>query len=1060
MSDSLSSTLGNIFYRMPRLTFLALGFIIVTGLSSFMNLPREEDPSMTERFGFIETQLSGASAIRMEALVTENIETGLREIPEIKTISSISRAGLSFVSVEFFDSVKKEQVDLIWSEVRDKMSDVEAVLPLGTTSPFVNPSGPVAVTLGIAITSDDTPISILERVAIELRLRLATLPGTKETEIFGEPIQEILVEVDPHAMARLNLSIGAVIRAIEGSDTKIAAGSYQSNNNNLIVEVKNELSSIERISAIPIGQHADGHFLRLSDIANLTKAYVDPAQSLALIHGKRGIVVATTMETGRRVDQWSVQAKKIVEDYRRELPAMIEMETIIDQSHYTDERLSTLVMNLLMAIVLVLLALFVLMGIRSALIIGAALPMTMSMVLTGLYFLEIPLHQMSVTGLIIALGLLIDNAIVIIEEYKHQRIKGKAFDEAIASAVNHLFVPLLASTATTAFAFLPIALTPGGIGDFTGAMAVAVVLSVCASFTLAMTIIPSIAAFIDERFPPSKSSHWWVSGISIPRLTALYTRSVKTVFKHPILGILISLILPICGFLVAGSMTSSFFPPVDRNQFQLQLTLPSSVSLQETANEAKKVQAVIDTVPEIIESHWFIGEASPRVYYNMMGDQNGGVSSYANAFMTTADVDDPRRILPDLQRRLMTEIPGARVMAMPFEQGPPFSAPVEIRVLGPDLNVLKQLGEDIRLILSEVPAVTYSTATLSAVIPQISIYPNENQTRLRGISNQDIPMQLNVGLNGAIAGTVMEGTVEVPVRVRLSGGSRSDLSHLSASPILSSLNSSRNTGYSGVPLEQIASIQLEPSPTRIDRYQNERINTVSGFLLPYAFPSVAVETFREKFATASLVLPEGYRIEFGGEEEQRGDAVSKIIATFLSFLWMMVAVIVLSLNSFRYAGIIGLVGVLSVGLALLGVWLSGYPLGYTALIGTLGLVGLAINGAIIVLSALKASSAAIAGDIETGTVIVVDATRHIVSTTITTIGGFIPLIIFGGHFWPPLAMAIAGGVTGSAILALYLVPAMFSFYAQRDQKKLNRQKNTKKNTASTMELPSPLTAQH
>ena len=1031
----MAKPLSNLFYRLPRLTFLALGFIFITGLSSFMNLPRQEDPTMTERYGFVETYLSGASAIRVEALITEKIETGLREIPEVKKIASISRAGHSFVSVELFESVKKDQIDLIWSEVRDKMRDVEQQLPPGSSSPFVDPNGVVAVTLGVAITSDDTPISVLERVATELRARLATLPGTKDTEIFGEPVQEIVVELKPHDMARLNVSIDTVIHAIGASDTKIAAGSYQSEDNNLVVEVKGELTSIERIGSIPIGQHADGHFLRLSDIANLSKAYRDPPPSIALIHGKRGIVVATTMETGRRVDQWSSKAKKIVADYHHELPAMINFETIIDQNYYTNERLSTLVLNLFMAIVLVLISLFVLMGLRAAIIIGTALPLTMSLVLTGLHIMDIPLHQMSVTGLIIALGLLIDNAIVIIEEYKMQRRRGKAFDEAIAHAVNHLFVPLLASTATTAFAFLPIALAPGGIGDFTGTMAVAVVLSVTASFVLAMTVIPSIAAFIDQKFPPRQSSHWWVSGISIPRLTRLYTRSVNLVLRRPILGIAVSLILPICGFLVVGSMTSSFFPPVDRNQFQLQLTLPSNSSLQQAANEVAKVQKIIDTVPEITESHWFIGEAAPRVYYNMLGNSNRGVASFANGFMATSDVNDPREILPTLQQRLMDEIPGARVMALPFEQGPPYSAPIEIRIVGPDLNILKRLGEEIRLVLTQVPSVTYGTSTLSTVIPQVSIYPNENQTRLRGVNNEDIPLQLNAALNGLIAGTVMEGTIEVPIRVRLNNDARSDLERIASTPILGSMAGNSDQGYSGIPLEQITQLKLEPSPTRIDRYQNERVNTVSGYLLPYAFPSLAIADFRAKLDATDIVLPEGYRIEFGGEEEERGEAVSSIIATFVTFLWLMVAVIVLSLNSFRYAAIIGLVGFLSVGLALLGVWLSGYPLGYTALIGTLGLVGLAINGAIIVLSALKASSSALSGDVETGTSIVVASTRHIVSTTITTIGGFIPLIIFGGYFWPPLAMAIAGGVTGSAILALYLVPAMFSFYAKRDQLK-------------------------
>lgn len=392
----------------------------------------------------------------------------------------------------------------------------------------------------------------------------------------------------------------------------------------------------------------------------------------------------------------------------------------------------------------------------------------------------------------------------------------------------------------------------------------------------------------------------------------------------------------------------------------------------------------------------------------------------------------------------MEQFPKSRVMAVPFEQGPPFSAPIVIRIIGPELGRLKELGEKIRLVLSNTQDVTYTTATLSASVPQVSIYPNENMIRTLGLQNGDIPKQLNSELNGLIAGTVMEGSMELPVRVRVTRESRSTLSDLTTLPMLAMQQVSANgeksrNGYMGIPLEQIADLVLEPSPTRIDRHQNERINTVSGYLLPYAYPSEAVADFRKKMSQQQITLPKGYRIEYGGEEEERGEAVSSIMATFLTFLWLMVAVIVLSLNSFRYAGIIGSVGLLSVGLALLGVWLSGYPLGYTALIGTLGLVGLAINGAIIVLSALKANQQALAGDTQAGVNIVLESTRHILSTTVTTIGGFLPLILFGGHFWPPLAMAIAGGVAGSAILALYMVPAMFSYFSRKDKKKLDKE---------------------
>lgn len=1030
-------SLANSFFHLPRLTILAIGFILVMGISTFINIPRQEDPTMSERFATVETFMPGASAARTEGLVTEKLENALREISEIKQLQSTSRPGHSMVQVELFDFVVNEQIDLVWSEVRDKLTDAQATLPAGASEATLDIQGLTAVTLGIAITSDNTPLSVMERVATELQLRLSSLAGTRETELFGEPNQEILVEVDPHLLARVNLSLPALAAIIASSDTKIAAGEFKTATDSLVVEVKGELDSLERINAIPLKSHGDGQVLRLSDVAAISKHYIDPPESIAIINNQRGILVTTTMESGRRIDNWVMAAKAIVAQYDQELPESLNLEVIIDQNFYTNKRLSSLLLNLLMSITLVIIALFFLMGYRSALIIGSALPLTLAMVITGLQFLGIPLHQMSVTGLIIALGLLIDNAIVVVEEYKIQRSRGLDYGEAIAESIHHLFIPLLASTMTTAFAFLPIALSPGGIGDFTGSMAIAVVLSVMASFLLSMTVIPSIAGLIDKKFPVTGDrNHWWISGYSPTKLAVHYRKSINAVYRRPLLGIGVSLILPLCGFLVASSMTSSFFPPVDRNQFQIQATLPASWSLAQTLQETQKIKTYIDAIPEVVDSQWFVGESAPAVYYNTIGNSDG-VASYASAFVTTGDVDDPRKILPALQLQLMKEFPQARIMALPFEQGPPFAAPIEVRIVGPDLGILKELGEKIRLTMSNTQDITYTTASLSGSAPQVSVYPNEKMIRSLGLSNSDIPSQLNSELGGTIAGTVMEGSTEVAIRVRLNNATRSTMSNLTTMPILpvprSSMQTNRSSNdYKGIPLEQLADIVLEPSPMRIDRNQNERINTVAGFLTPYAFPSVAVADFRQRLSAQDTVLPEGYRIEFGGEEEERGEAVSSIMATFVTFLWLMVAVIVLSLNSFRYAGIIGAVGFLSIGLALLGVWASGYPLGFTSLIGTLGLIGLAINGAIIVLSALKANPKALAGDEETVVDIVVESTRHIVSTTITTIGGFLPLILFGGHFWPPLAMAIAGGVAGSAILALYMVPSMFSYFSRGD----------------------------
>lgn len=1026
--------LADLFYRLPRLTFLAVGFIALTGIAAFLNLPRQEDPTMTERYASVETYMPGASALRMETLVTENVENALREVPEIKTLQSTTRAGYSFINVELYDSVGKDQVELVWSEARDKLADLANTLPREASTPQLTARGPLAVTLGFAIVADNTPYSIQERIATELKSRLSVLPGTKETDLFGEPEQEIRVAVNPAALARVNLSVDSLVELIRAADTRLAAGELSTQHSALIVEVKGDLDSVERIKSIPIRKQANGNFMRLGDVASVTKTYVDPPNTLAIIDGQRAIVVTTIMETGRRVDQWSAAAKEIAARYAEELPAQVQFKVVIDQNDYTQERLTDLALNLTAAIVLVLLALFFLMGARSAIIVGAALPLTLCMVLAGLSFMSIPLHQMSVTGLIIALGLLIDNAIVVVEEYKINRRQGYSLRVAVGQSVKHLFVPLLASTATTVFAFMPIAVSPGGTGDFTGAMAISVMLSVSSSFLLAMTVIPTFAAYLDRRFPIKVSNYdaWWVKGYTNAALAQAYLRSIRWIVAHPVGGVLTSMVLPLAGFLLAMTLTSTFFPPVDRNQFQVQIILPANSSLADTHGVVDRVRERLMSMKEVVSSQWFVGEGAPRVYYNMM-QNNDSVASFASGFVTTGAVNDPLHILANLQKDMIAEFPEARIMIMPFEQGPPFAAPIEIRVVGPNLDVLKELGEQLRFLLSGIDQVTYTTATLSASSAQLSVYPKDNQLALLSMRNQDLPLQLNGKLSGIPAGALMEGSTELPIKVRFDNSVRGDLDRLTTSTLVA--KGSLFAGYGGIPLEQVAELRLEPSPANINRHQGERVNTVAGFLLPYTYPSVAIAEFRQRLNAASILVPEGYRIQFGGEEEERGEAVGNIISTFTLYLWLMVAVIVLSLNSFRYAGVIGIIGLASIGLALFGVWLSGHPFGYMALIGTLGLIGLAINGGIIVLSALKSNPIALQGDEDEMVRVVLESTRHIVSTTVTTIGGFLPLILSGGQFWPPLAMSIAGGVAGSAILALYLVPAMFSYFSRKDTRR-------------------------
>ena len=397
---------------------------------------------------------------------------------------------------------------------------------------------------------------------------------------------------------------------------------------------------------------------------------------------------------------------------------------------------------------------------------------------------------------------------------------------------------------------------------------------------------------------------------------------------------------------------------------------------------------------------------------------NDGVASFAGGWVDTVSPESTSEILPGLHERLEKALPNAQVLALPFEQGPPFDAPIEIRVIGSDLGQLKTVSDDLRLILSRLPDVTYTSASISAAAPKLVFRPEESAAAAAGMTTGDLPLRLNDALIGVDAGSVQEGNRALNVRVRSPNTLRDDVHELTALPL--------PAGAGGVvPLEQLGSWSLEPSVSGIQRYQGERVSVVKAYLKPFVLPAGAMAEFRRALTAADLNLPSGVRLDVGGEEAERSESIGNLLSVFAIFAVAMAAVVILSLNSFRLAGIIGLVAVLSFGLALFGVRLFGWPFGFQALIGALGMVGLAINGAIIVISALKADPGVMSGDRQAAVEVVVNATRHIVSTTVTTIGGFIPLILFGGTFWPPLATAIAGGVAGSAIIALYMVPTLF-----------------------------------
>ena len=1017
--------------------------LLVWGFVSFQSLPRQEDPELISRIAVVQTAYPGANAERVEALVTEVIEAELSELEEIDVISSDSRIGFSSITVELKDSIVDAQP--VWSKVRDEIADAAVNLPTGTSEPELDEAFVKAYTMIASLTwqrPTDPNYAILRRYGEELALRLRGIGGTEEVELFGDPSEEIIVEIDAPSITAVGLSPQDLANRIQTSDAKISAGQLRSPDQTLAIEVEGELETLEQIRQVPI-QTAGGQFTRLSDIARVSRGVRQPLTDLALISGKPAVVAGVMMESRMRIDNWAEEVRQILTDFETLLPEGISLDLVFDQSTYVEERINTLIGNLLIGALLVVAVTLFTMGWRAAFIVGTALPLTSLAVFGWMAAFGVPIHQMSVTGLIIALGLLIDNAIIAVDEIQMELQHGHRPIDAVAKTVNYLKVPLFASTVTTVMTFLPIYLLPGAGGEFVGTIALGVIMALISSLALSLTVISALAArmLADTRSKaqnlrnhnqtgPVKSMQrfllrpgsWWADGFSSPRLARPYRKTLRWTMQRPLFAIALSLTFPLIGFIASSTLEQQFFPSGDRDQLQVEVEFASQTAIGQTRVQMLQARQLILENPNVDEVHWFIGESAPKFYYNFTGNRRNQ-AQYAQAMLQLNTNQNIASIIQTLQAELDVAFPAARVLVKQLEQGPPFDAPIELRLYGPNISELRRLGVEARQILINIPDVVYVRDDLTEAVPKLGLTIDEEQAQQAGLNNTAIAQQLEAYLEGSVGGSILEATENLPVRVRVANSDRADLSQI-ASLDLQGADNRAST-------DALGEFTLIPELAKIARRNEQRVNIVQGFITAGVLPSVVQQAFEERLAEANFELPAGYWYEFGGEKAEQSQAQGNLMLYVPVLALVMVIALVLSLGSFRQAGIVAVVGLGSVGMALFSLKVFGSVMGFMAIVGSMGLVGIAINDTVIVLSALNEDGRPQQGDRRAIAEVVNRATRHVITTTITTIAGFVPLIISGGLFWRPLAIAIAGGITGASMMALYFVPAAYSLIYRR-----------------------------
>ena len=1041
------------FFRNTRLLILTIVMVIVWGLAASQSLPRQEDPTLVPRIAVVKTAFPGASAERVEALVTEAVESQVAAIEEIKNLTSTSRVGFSTVTIELQDAVK--DADPVWSRIRDELEDANQQFPAGAQKPELESAETRAYALIAALTWDlpgEPNYAILRRFAKELEVQMRGVAGTEEVEDFGAPNEEIKVAIRAPDLAAIGLDAQQLSGQIAQSDAKVTAGQLRNLDQNLAIELDSELDELEQIRQIPI-QSANGQFARIADVATVERGLQAPFTDIAIVNGKPAIALGILMQPGQRIDQWATAARAQLEDFRAQLTGGVSLNVIFDQSQYVATRLETLVSNLIFGAALVVLVTFVAMGWRASLVVGTALPLTIAAVLGLMSVMGIAVHQMSVTGLIIALGLLIDNAVVAVDEIQAELKLGTPPERAVVKTVNYLKAPLFASTLTTVLTFLPIALLPGPAGEFVGSIALTVILSLCASLFISLTVIAALTGRFLSRPLIQNGAYthqnnnqnrglkrsilnylnqpgaWWNEGFSSQRLGRFYRWTLERVMARPILGIVLTMIVPFIGFAGAGGLDQQFFPSVDRDQFQIEVEFASQQAIAATESDVLRARDLLLQHEQIEQVHWFIGESAPKFFYNFTGNRQNS-PDYAQAMVQLNSAQGVRSLIRQTQDQLDAALPNARVLVRQLEQGPPFEAPIELRIYGPNLDVLRELGAEVRAVLTTIPEVTHVRDALTATTPKLALQVDEEEAQLAGLTNQQIAQQLAASLEGTVDGSVLESTESLPVRVQIDDASRGDLSQIAALN-LNSDPSSVPSNDSFRPLSAFGNFQLVPQLSQISRRNEKRVNTVQAFITAGTLPSEVLANFQTALEAAGFEPPPGYTTEIGGEQAESGDAVGALLAYVGLLLLFMGTALVLSLRSFRSAGIVAAIGIGSIGMALFSLRAFGSLMGFMAVVGTMGLIGIAINGGIIVLSAINEDEAAMAGDRAAIQNVVVHSTRHVLTTTITTMVGFIPLLMSGGAFWQPLAIAIAGGIGGSPFLALYFTPAAYIMLHRR-----------------------------
>jgi multidrug efflux pump len=985
--------------------------VVLAGALSFLRLGRAEDPVFTIRTMVVQAQWPGATLDETLLQVTERLERTLQEAPDLDVLRSYTTAGRAVIFVDLLGSAHGRRVSDAWYEVRKKVGDMRQTLPKGIVGPFFNDEFGDTYGTIYGFTADGFTFRELRDYVENIRSELLTIPDVSKIDVLGAQDEAIYVDFSLEKLASLGLDPATLVAALEAQNIVRPAGVLRTGEESISLQVSGAFKSEQDVRNVNFA--AGGRILPLSEVADVRRGYVDPPQPMFRVDGKPAIGLAIAMREGGDILALGRNLEAAIARITENLPIGVEPHLVADQAAIVDHAIGDFTTSLWQAIAIVLAVSFIALGVRAGSVVAIAIPLTLAVVFPVMKMVGIDLQRISLGALIIALTLLVDDAMTTIDAMTRRLAAGDPMQVAAVYAYHALAFAMLSGTLVTIAGFVPIGFAQSSAGEYTFSIFAVVAIALIASWFVAVVFAPLLGTLLLRSPKPAQEA-------KPSRVLGAYRGFLQGAIRARWLTFAVTLGAFVLSVLGLGRVPRQFFPPSDRTELLVDLNLPQNASIFATESIVERFERHLAADPDIAHFSSYIGRGAPRFYLPL----NVQLANpfFGQVVIVGKDIAARQRLEARLERLLADEFPSVVGRVYPLELGPPVGWPLQYRVLGPDLGKLRDIAMRVAQVIATAPQTRRINFQWMEPQRQLRVAIDQDEARRLGLSSATVATMLDTAISGATVTQVRDNIYLVNVVVRQEGGPTLSID------TLRNLQLPLPNGRS-VPLSQIATFDYAQEYPLVWRRNRVPMLTVQADVAQGVLPETVIAEIEPAIAKVSADLPPGYRIEVGGIAEESAKSSASVFAVVPYMLLLVLTILIFQLRSFQRLAIVlsvvplGLIGVVG---ALL---LSGQPLGFVAILGVLALVGMIAKNAVILIEQIEAERRA--GRAVREAVIEASSSRFrpILLTASSTVLGLIPIAFT--VFWGAMAFAIMGGLLVASLLTLVFLPTVYVTWFER-----------------------------